>query len=240
METKLHSNTTPDHREISQTELIIRPQTPDEEYDRVSFYLRKLPWYTENGYKLDLPSHSVFQELTQTGADLAQLDSQETREIFKKEVYDEAAYSERLRAVEADRPIIEQAFPKFEKLHTLWGFKIFPKYEIALTRFGTLGSYDEGSGKIIVSTNQKWQPKRTAIHEGVHIGIETNIVQQYRLSHWEKERVVDLICKSHFKDLLSEYTLQAKGDARIDPYITELSLRNLPSSILEYITKIPR
>ncbi|HTK03416.1 MAG TPA: hypothetical protein VL401_01450 [Alphaproteobacteria bacterium] len=231
------------HGEIPQTELIIRPQTSDEEYNRVSFYLRKLNWYSENGYKLDLPSHPIFQKLAERErieSDLNRLDLPETREIFQKEVYDINSYSDRLLAVESDRSTVEQAFSRFYELKSLWNFKVFSKYEIALTEFGTLGSYNEKEGKIIISTNQKWQPKKTIIHEGVHIGIEANIVQKYNLSHWEKERVVDLMCKNLFGDLLPEYTLQEKGDPRINPYVTETTLKNLPVAISEYVANFPR
>jgi hypothetical protein len=46
----------------------------------------------------------------------------------------------------------------------------------------------------------------------VHIGIEKNIVKEYQLTHWEKERVVDLICSLAFGDILHNYKLQPKGE----------------------------
>ena len=195
---------------------------------------------TQIHHKLILPDHPVFQQLTQDGADLAPLESTATRELFAKEVYNVDSYVGRLREVEADRPIIEQAFPRFQNLNAQWGFKMFPRYEIALTHFGTLGSYDEKLGKIIVSIQVKWPPKKTAIHEGVHIGIESNVVQRFGLSHWEKERVVDLICSLRFGDLLPGYILQPQGDEKINPFVKDKNLGDLPKSISEYIKIYPR
>ena len=167
METKLTDQPIiPEYGEIPRPELVIRPQTMDEEYDRVRFYLNRLPWYAKHGYKLVLPNHPVFQQLTQDGADLAPLESSTTRELFAKEIYDVDSYADRLREVEADRSIIKQAFPRFQNLSAQWGFKIFPRYEIALTHFGTLGSYDDKLGKIIVSTQVKWPPKKQQFTKG--------------------------------------------------------------------------
>ena len=43
----------------------------------------------------------------------------------------------------------------------------------------------------------------TIIHEIVHIGIEEPIVRKYNLDQWQKERVVDLICKLYLKDIIN-------------------------------------
>ncbi|HUW24421.1 MAG TPA: hypothetical protein VMW04_02220 [Patescibacteria group bacterium] len=221
-------------------ELVIRPPTADEEYDRVASYLRKLPWYNENGYKLPLPTHPAFQQLAQPGADLAVLDLEETRRLFAQEVYDPTAYEARLRAVEADRFVIEEAYLRFRELNKRWGVKVFPRYEITLTQFGAGGSYDSEKGRVIILTSSRHSPKRIAIHEGVHIGIEDGIVQKYGLSHWEKERTVDKICSIRFGDLLPNYDFQARGDIRIDPYVTSETIRQLPQAMERYVKDFPR
>lgn len=201
-------------------EIVIRPQTPDEEYDRISLYLHKLQWYTDNGYKLYLPSHPKFNALAQPGADLSLLDSEDMRMLFAEELYEPSAYAEGLQSVEADLRVLEQAFSVFQTLHSLWGFRLMPRYEIVLTRYGTLCSYDKLNGRIIISTMQRLSTLRIVIHECVHIGIEEDIIQRFRLSHWEKERIVDLICQLLFRHLLPDYTIDERGDSRVDPYVT--------------------
>jgi hypothetical protein len=81
----------------------------------------------------------------------------------------------------------------------------------------------------------------TAIHEIVHLGIEENIVRKYRLTHEEKERLVDLICEMRFKKLYPENDLQKRGDSRIDEFITLEALNNnLPLAVENYVKKYPR
>ena len=117
METKLSTKPIiPEYGEIPKPELVIRPQTMDEEYDRVRFYINRLPWYAEHGYKLILPDHPVFQQLTQDGADLAPLESTATRELFAKEVYNVDSYVGRLREVEATVQLLSRLFLDFKIL----------------------------------------------------------------------------------------------------------------------------
>lgn len=74
----------------------------------------------------------------------------------------------------------------------------------------------------------------------IHMGIEENIVNHFRLSHWEKERVVDLMTKLLFGNLLPDYMLQDKGDKRVDPFVTVETLQDLPASIEKYVGEFPR
>lgn len=222
-------------------EIIVRPQAVNEEYDRAAFYLSKLAVYTQKGYTdIALPAHPFFQELTKLGADLSVLETSEAREIFRKEVYNPDTYTAKLHEIESDRPTIERGYEKFEELHAQWDFVVFPRYEIAVTAYGTYGSFDEETGRIVMSTTSKRSPRRVALHEGVHIGIEKNIAEPYELEHWERERLVDQMCVHLFQEELPGYELQPNGDPRIDPYITHDSLKNLPVAVQKYVTDFPR
>ncbi len=46
--------------------------------------------------------------------------------------------------------------------------------------------------------SKRKHPAHTPVHELVHIGIEEIIVQRFKLSHWEKERTVDLVTSKMF------------------------------------------
>jgi hypothetical protein len=62
--------------------------------------------------------------------------------------------------------------------------------------YGLGGRYNLSTATVTLLTTEflKKPASETILHEIVHIGIEETIVNKYRLSHWEKERLVDLIC----------------------------------------------
>lgn len=107
--------------------LVIRPQTPDEEFEYLWDVLEKMPFYRKNGYAVELPNHPVFRELAQMSPDFEGVDKNEMRQLFIKEVYDVAFFRAGIAALEQERRRIEQAFPRFVELNEQWGFKVFPK-----------------------------------------------------------------------------------------------------------------
>jgi len=150
-----------------------------------------------------------------------------------------------LHNARADTAVINKAMSKFLELNKLWNFKTFPKYEILLTLYGTGGSFNANTGTVIMLTRRdgtfrRKRPHETIIHEIVHIGIHDIIVSRYKLEHWEKERLVDLICLYYFGDILPEYKLQRKGDNRLDEFVNTVTINDLPASIENYIKKFPR
>ena len=60
------------------------------------------------------------------------------------------------------------------------------------------------------------------------------------MTHREKERLVDLVTLSRFGNILPGYKLQDLGDPRIDPYITDSALENLPDAVSRYVQEYPR
>ena len=66
-------------------------------------------------------------------------------------------------------------------------------YEIKLTKYGVGGSYNLPN-TIIVNFQGKFGigVSKTIIHEIVHLSIQ-ELIEKYKVGHWEKERVVDLI-----------------------------------------------
>lgn len=221
-------------------EIVIRPYTADEEYDRVIWHLQELEWLTANGYNVDLPDHPEFVKLTRPGADLSLLESDTMRELFAREVYDPDVYVERQRLIEADCPDIEQAIPVFLQLNERWGFKIYPKYEIVLTRYGTNGSYHPDTGRVVLSIHSPKRPRRTVIHEIAHLGVEKDLIKRFGLTHWEKERVIDHICMQGCGHILTDYEFQDRGDERLDSYIASATINDLPTAIERYVADYPR
>jgi len=59
-------------------------------------------------------------------------------------------------------------------------------------------------------------------------------VDKFKLNHWEKERLVDLIVKIIFKEELPDYYLQKSGSTELDQYINLEAIKNLPEVISKY------
>lgn len=47
-------------------------------------------------------------------------------------------------------------------------------------------------------------------------------MEPFGLTHGQKERFVDILCRDAFGDLLPGYRMQPMGDSSIDPYIIGL------------------
>ena len=226
-------------------ELEIRPQTTKEEFNYLWWTLEQIPFFKENKYIVELPDHPIFLELIKKSPKLGEVNKDSLFDLFQKEVYDLNFFKQGMITLESYRPMFDKAILKFIEMNKEWGFKIFPKYKVLLTRYGSGGSYYPDEGKILTITNIDGNLKESClgealVHEITHIGIEKNIVKKFKLTELEKERLVDLICKFKFKDILPKYCLQEMGEKKIDPYITLESLEQLPKVIEKYVTDFPR
>ena len=110
-------------------------------------------------------------------------------------------------------------------------------YTVKLTKYGPGGSYDPKTGTVTMLTTKggqfkKLDPVETIVHEVVHMGIENEIVARYKLSHPEKERLVDLFVQKLYKEEMPNYKLQNLGESKIDPFINDLS--KLPEEVAAY------
>ena len=211
-------------------QVIFRGQTEDEAFGYVMYLIKKISWYKENGYKIWLPEHEEFEKLRKNHDAISTINVDYLKKIFSSQAYNASAFAESLKVICKARGRVNRALQKLAVLEKNWGFHLKPKYEITLTLYGMGGSYDPDRGKIIMLAVPGWVIKverkaRTIVHEIVHIGIEENIVKKYKLGHWQKERVVDLICSLYLKDLLPNYKpshLNEKyGDRRIDAFVNE-------------------
>lgn len=227
--------------------IIIRPQTRQEAFEYVVYLIKKLSWYKANSYKIDLPQHAIFNSIC---ANPGAVD--ENVQLFEQiqfdRIYDPAILEQDCCALALQKDRAESFVDKLTILHDHWGFKLFSEYHVVITPYGPGGSYHTNTGMVIIALYRvRDRCKRPAfhtivheiVHEIVHIGIEENIVQKYRLSHWEKERLVDLICSKFL--LIPDYVSDARGCVAIDPFITpEAILDDLPAAIERFITCYPR
>jgi len=230
---------------IKKIKLEIRPQTVEEEFDYLWWILKEMSFFRKNNYTVELPSHPIFLKLAQKSPKFGKINKAGLFDLFKKEIYDPSFFKKGIATLESYRPIFNKAISRFIEMNQKWGFKIFSKYSVLLTRYGPGGNYYPDEGKILTITNIDGDLKESClgealIHEIIHIGIEENIINSFSLNNWEKERLVDLICKLKFKDILSGYRLQKMGEKKIDSYITLESIENLPKVIKKYVADFPR
>ena len=113
---------------------------------------------------------------------------------------------------------------------------------MVVTRYGSGGNYDADDRAIMirVASGGKFKgtyrdPLETIVHEMMHLGIEEKIVKKFKLTHWEKERVVDQICQKEFKDIFPAYKLQEYGDQGADLDLSLDDLQDLPAAVSEYV-----
>lgn len=227
------------------TQLIIRPQDIKEEFNYLWWTLKDMSFCQKNNYKVELPNHPVFLDLAQKSPNFGRVNKTKIFNLFQKEVYDPNFFKQGIITLENYRSIFNQAIPKFMDFRKKWDFKIFPQYNVLLTRYGPGGSYNPDQGTIIMLTDidgkfPVFRPDETIVHEIIHLGIEENIVNFFKLNHLEKETLVDLICILKFKDILPNYQIQSISNPNISKYLTSKSVDNLPKTIQSYIDIYPR
>lgn len=225
----------------SANKIIVRAQTADEEFQYLMNVLGKMDFYNQHGYKIPIPDHPFFLNISNNLDLLKSLDIEEARNIFTKEVYNPAFFENGLKTVNKNIELVEKAIKKMEKWEN-WKFKLFPTYQVKLTAYGPGGSYDFNEGNIIMKTKENGEfsrvvPQHTIVHEIIHIGIEESIVKKFELTHVEKEGLVDSVCANYFGDLLIDYVVQDRGDKKVFNLVSKGDILELPEIIKEYKKK---
>ena len=159
----------------------------DQEIERVRNTLKRLPWYKQQGYRVGLPQNVSEQSSPE---EIANGISSE---------YSEAEYEDFTQWIKEQWPQIPAGFEELKKIPS---FHLRNAYTVFLTKYGSGGSYDAQSGKVIVNIETRGKEKMigTIIHEIIHTGIE-HLIVSYGVKHWYKERLVDLIGEKYFPGL---------------------------------------
>ncbi len=218
----------------------IRPESPGEAFDYLMYTLGQMPFYRQHGYDVALPEHAAFQALAQPGARVDGVDQARLRTVFEREVYREDDFSAGMHALDGASAQFEAVFPVFARFADKWGFRVFPRYLVLLTLYGPGGSYDSDRGQITLFTTRDGRFRRARgtdviVHEMVHLGIEEVIVRRFGLEHWEKEGLVDRVCAIGLRSELPGYVVQSKGAAKLDPFVDEKALDDLPAAVGRYV-----
>jgi hypothetical protein len=220
----------------------IIPVTINQEATSIWRTINDIVFFEKQGYSINLPKDEKIDSLiikSKKGAfgneDFSTIYNLLETKIFNKEHYEKAANKVNKQS-DLINSLINNIDSKKEEWD--WQFNTFNKYKVILTLYGTGGSYDPDNGTITLLTNDKGgfmnyeNPANTIIHEITHMGMEYSIIQKYKLSHGNKERIVDTFVYLMFKEKLPNYKIQNIGDTKIDKYINERKHINTLSSIL--------
>ena len=222
--------------------MLIRPQTATEAFSYLERTLAQMDFFRANGYEVALPDHPRFRPTTRSEPKTQVDGVEEMREVFSREVYDPRSFDAALEVLRGSRDLLRQAVVRLERLAALDGFIALPRYEVVLTLYGTGGSYDPDSKEIVLLTTEDGAFKGgggpyTLVHEMVHLAVEEGAVQRFGLRHWEKERLVDLLCRDHFGDLLPGYVLQEDGVSALDPFVEGIAAADLSGALARYVAE---
>lgn len=236
-------------KERSSLNFSVSPMTFDGEFSRICWYIRDADFFKKQKYNILLPTENqIFREYYENGSSLKPQEESELRNIFKNtysnDSYDVGKYCNAIDEI-LSREEMKESIDTLRKLNEEWGFKLPKDYSILLTKYGGSGSYGYVNDSITYNIAQRDNSKNTFIrvvlHEAMHIGIEESIIRKYKLTHLEKERVVDLMCKNIYAEIMPNYYMWPEADKRLDQYITGINdILNLPENIEKYILQNPR
>lgn len=220
-------------------EVLVQVPSAKDAFSYLWYVLTRMPFYKANGYQVSLPDNAEFLALAKNGID-GQTDKSYYFKLFENKVYSTDEYAAGLAAVQKEMNTVRAALPVFKQVEKNWGFVVHDPYLVRLTLYGPGGSYNPNTGMVTLKTTSKGtfgrpNPSHTITHEMVHMGVQ-HLVDQYKLTHWEKERLVDLFCMLVFAKTLPGYQGQSKGDRGIDPYVTKQAIeQNLPAALAAYV-----
>ncbi len=218
--------------------------TAEDEASYIWQNIKDIGFFDKNGYSVNFPRWTFVDSLLNSSRknELNQSNYNELIKFIVDSVYNINDYSKGSDKITYGISTIEYAITQLSKQNWSWDFLIFTYYKIKLTLYGPGGSYNNETGVILLQTfsNRDFKgynsPINTIIHEIVHIGIEKSIICKDKLSHTQKERLVDLFVSIYFGDLLPDYKLQEFGDKRLDKYFREKKdLLELPNLVEQFL-----
>ncbi|MFC1845721.1 hypothetical protein ACFLX2_01185 [Candidatus Dependentiae bacterium] len=225
-----------------------RVETAEESFNSVMLIIKSLPWFQQHGYHVVLPAHEEFKKIYENPK--TDIDEDKLKRIFLSEIYDKSKVLKgALHIVQHTEHTVKRALKKFSVLQKKWGFVLLPKYEIVLSPFGIAGFYEWWTEKarivLLAHPNKTLDVRDVAasiLHEMVHVGTDKIIVEKYKLSHWQKERLVDLVCMLYLKDVMPYYhpddLREKKGDRRVDAFVDyDAIVDDLPAAIEKFANK---
>lgn len=226
---------------------IVNP-TIEQEATSIWRTINDIHFLEEQGYTINLPKDSLIDSLVKKSKngtfgneDFPAIYTLVETKVFEQKNYEQAILKVRIE-IDLMNTLLNEVNDK--KTDWDWDFKMFDKYKVVFTLYGTGGSYDPDEGIITLLTNKEGgfmkykNPAYTIIHEITHMGMENSIVSKYNLSHGLKERIVDTFVYLIFQEKLPEYKIQTMGDTNIDKYLNKKKdIESLNKILSDFVNK---
>ncbi len=162
----------------------------DFEVQRVLNTLKDIEWFRKNNYKIVLPANVSLKNKETTTEEYVR---KNIAKEFKKEDYEGIILKIRNEWSNVDERLSK----------SLLEMSLNPQkiYFVFLTKYGVGGSYRCPNNIVInIGISKDKNIIKTIIHELIHLSIEPFIVK-FKIGHWQKERLVDLILSKIFPEL---------------------------------------
>lgn len=198
----------------------------DFEIERVSETLKRFEWYKTHGYSVKLPkvfNLSDYEKISREDIVTA------VRDEYNEQIYlDSKEYLDHNWDNVSNRLVKGVEIPA----HSLQG-----QYDVYFTRYGVGGSY-RLPNEIVVNIQSKFEfgLLRTIVHEIVHLLIG-DAVSRYKIEHWKKERIVDLLIDRIIPEMSKVQPVPI--DTQV---VDEIFKDNYPNMdlVMKLVSEIPR
>lgn len=215
--------------------MLVQAPEPDSAFDYLERTLADIDFFRANNYEVSLPDHPLFD-----GTTISTTDPAERRAIFTREVYRLSEFDTALTTLSGHRKQLRTALERISSWAAHDGFESRDSVTVTLTLYGPGGSFDPDAGHIVLWTNAQGMFKgggglHTIIHEMIHVAIEHGIARPLQLQHWERERLVDLLARREFPDLLPDYRPQGGDDEPMDRFVANVDLSSIRDAVAQYV-----
>jgi len=166
------------------------------ELERIESTINRLDWYLSNKYSLNSLSFPKNIDVD----NLKEIKKEELVEAVGEE-YDESKF---VTTAESIVQMYEKYEVKLEDFIKSIGLSVIPEVKVSLTNYGIGGSYHLPN-EIIVNINRFFSIGliRNILHEIIHLHIQT-LIDQYKISQWNKETIVNLLFEKAFPEIYKE------------------------------------
>ena len=166
------------------------------ELERIESTINRLDWYLSNKYSLSSLSFPKNIDVD----NLKEIKKEELVEAVGEE-YDESKF---VTTAESIVQMYEKYEVKLEDFIKSIGLSVIPEVKVSLTNYGIGGSYHLPN-EIIVNINRFFNIGliRNILHEIIHLHIQT-LIDQYKISQWNKETIVNLLFEKAFPEIYKE------------------------------------
>lgn len=158
--------------------------------------ISKIDWLKENGYDIRLPDGIGFD------SSKADIENAVRNEFTTAEQFFKELVSSLESKIFKNNDSLDIFFSRF-------AYDVPSSFYIYLTYYGTGGSYNTPNRMSILMTRSSSFIFETIIHEAIHLIIENPFIKKHKVSHWEKEGIVDWLCgQNELSKIMPNYKKQ--------------------------------